>query len=271
MTTHPLASPRPLVIELVGAPGSGKSTLLPVVLDACRSAGYASATVVGLARPLASRTPLGRLLTLLPDGRIRSRASWMFFRWTSAVSSVTQIARTWPLARQVVRSQWGRSPGAEAGTRRVGYWMFRLLGAHGLFLRYATVGEVLVLDEGYVHRVVQLFASTVEEPDREPVRRYLSTVPVPDLLLAVHVPVEQCVERVTARGAWARFADRDGDELKRFVSSAHRATELATSYARELGWNLIEVDNSTDGIDAIGAMLRAAVTERLDPDMVIPG
>jgi hypothetical protein len=267
MTSHRLVSARPLVIELVGAPGSGKTTLLPIVLEACRSAGLTPGTVVGLARPLASRTPLGRLVTPLPEGRIRSRASWLVFRWASAGSAVTQVARTWPLARQVLRSQRGRAPGAEAGTRRVGYWMYRLLGAHGLFLRYATIGEVLVLDEGYVHRVVQLFASTVEEPGPVTVRRYLSTVPVPDLLVAVHAPVERCVERVTARGVWARFAGRDGDELKRFVSSAHRATELATSYARDQGWNLIEVDNARKGVDAIDAVLRAAITERLDLDL----
>jgi hypothetical protein len=268
MTTRPLASTRPLVIELVGAPGSGKTTLLPIVLDACRSAGLGPGTVVDLARPLASRTPLGRLVTSLPEGRIRSRALWSVFRWASAGSAITQAARTWPLARQVLRSQRGRPPGAEAGTRRVGYWMYRLLGAHGLFLRHATIGEVLVLDEGYVHRVVQLFASTVEEPGPVAVRRYLSTVPVPELLVAVHAPVERCVERVTARGAWARFAGRDAVELRRFVSSAYRATELATSYARDQGWNLIEVDNATDGIDAISAVLRAAMTERLDPGVI---
>jgi hypothetical protein len=267
MTATPLRTARPLVIELVGAPGSGKSTLLPFVFDACRSAGLAPGTVVGLARPLASRTPLGRLVTPLPEGRIRSRASWLVFRWASAASSVTQVARTWPLARQVLRSQRGRAPGAEARTRRVGYWIYRLLGAHGLFLRHATIGEALVLDEGYVHRVVQLFASTVEEPGPVTVRRYLSTVPVPDLLVAVHAPVERCVERVTARGVWARFEGREGDELRRFVSSAHRATELATSYARDQGWNMIEVDNATDGIDAIGAVLRAAMTEQFDLDL----
>jgi hypothetical protein len=145
--------------------------------------------------------------------------------------------------------------------------MYRLLGAHGLFIRHATIGEVLVLDEGYVHRVVQLFASSVEEPGLVAVHRYLSTVPVPDLLVAVHAPVERCVERVMARGVWARFAGREGDELRQFVSSAHRATELATSYAREQGWNLIEVDNATDGIDAIGAALRDAMSERLHFDL----
>jgi hypothetical protein len=267
MTATPLQAARPLVIELVGAPGSGKTTLLPIVLDACRSAGLTPGTVVGLARPLASRTPLGRLVTPLPEGRIRSRASWSVFRWASAGSAVTQVVRTWPLTRQVLRSQRGRAPDAEAGQRRVGYWMYRLLGAHGLFLRHATVGEVLVLDEGYVHRVVQLFASTVEEPSRMQVRRYLATVPVPDLLVAVHAPVDRCVERVTARGVWARFADRDSEDLKRFVSSAHRTTELATSYARDQGWNLIEVDNAADELDAIDALLRAAVTERLDLDL----
>jgi hypothetical protein len=263
----PLASVRPLVIELVGAPGSGKTTMLPIVLDACRSAGLDPGTVVGVARPLALRTSLGRVVRTLPEGPMRSRASWLVFRSACAMTSLTQVVRTWPLAWRVLSSQWGRTTEAEARDRRVVYWFHRLLGHHGFFLRYAAGKEVLVLDEGYVHRVVQLFASAVEDPDPLAVRSYLATVPVPDLTVSVHAPVERCIERVRARGVWTRYADRDDDEVGRFITHAHHAAELAASHARERGWNLIELDNGTDDLDASGRALRNAVMQRLTHEL----
>jgi thymidylate kinase len=267
MTAATRTSTRPLVIEFLGPPGAGKSTLLPMVRDLCRDAGLSPATMVESARPLASRTWIGRLVVRLPDGRIRSHGLWLVFRLAATASSVRQIVRTWPLAWRVLGSQRGRVPGAESGSRRVLYWFHRLLGGHGLFLRCATTGEVLLLDEGYVHRVVQLFASAVEVPDPAAVHRYLETVPVPDLTVVVRAPIERCRDRVSRRGVWPRFAGRDADELRRFIASAHRATMVAADYARDQGWDLIEVDNGADGLDACQALLRAALTERLASGM----
>jgi thymidylate kinase len=259
MTLAPVRT-RPLVVEFVGAPGAGKSTLLPVVAAACRDAGLTAWTVVAAARPLAARTPLGRLTAVL-DGRRREQALWLVFRWASAVAAVAHIVRTWPLAWRVLRSQWRRPTGADAGERRVLYWLFRLLGAHALFLARGRPGEVLLLDEGYVHRVVQLFSSAVEVPDPDTVTGYLETVPSPDLVVVVEAPADRCVERVRTRGVWARLAARDPDELARFVANAHRAATLAAASARACGWEVVTVDNgaapSTDAADALRRTSRA--------------
>jgi hypothetical protein len=262
MNGPPIERRRPLVIELLGAPGAGKSSLLPAVHAACEAAGLTSGTVMQFARPLALRTGPGRLLTALPDGRTRSRAAWVLFRWAAAIASIAHAGRTWPLAAVAVRSQRGRPVGAESRDRRVLYWFHRLLGAHGLFLRRGSVDEVLVLDEGYVHRVVQLFASEVEDPDPVALERYLRAVPVPDLLVTVHAPVDRCLERITSRGVWARFEGRGPDALRRFVTHAHRAVELAMRHARDEGWAVVEVDNSGD-LDSSRALVRTSVVERL--------
>jgi hypothetical protein len=254
---------RGVVVELVGAPGSGKSSLLPAVQQACEDAGLRPGTVVEFARPLAARTRAGWLLAVLPEGRTRARAAWVVFRWASALDVLAQAPRLWPLASVVRRSQRGRPRGADVRERRVVYWVRRLVGAHRLFLRRGRTDEVLLLDEGYVHRVVQLFASAVEEPDRRGIDEYLATVPRPDLLVAVHAPVERCVERVRTRGVWTRFEGRDDAELQRFVASAHCAVQFAVTHARDNGWALVEVDNSGDGLEEARTMVRETVVARI--------
>jgi hypothetical protein len=261
---------RGVVVEFVGAPGSGKSSLLPVVRQVCEQAGLSAGTVVEFARPLAARTRAGWLLAVLPEGRFRARVSWGVFRWASALEALARVRRTWPLASVVWRSQRGRPRGAEARDRRVVYWFGRLVGAHGLFLRRSRPEEVLLLDEGYVHRVVQLFTSAVEDPDRRGVDEYLAAVPRPDLLVAVHAPVARCVERISARGVWTRFEGRDDAELQRFVASAHRAVQFAVTHARDHGWELVEVDNGGHDLDATSRVVRETVVARLTAGRGVP-
>jgi hypothetical protein len=254
---------RPLVIEFVGAPGAGKSSLLAAVSEACSAAGLSAERVVDCARELASRTALGRIGALLPEGRARSGILWVVFRWTSFAAAARHIVVTWPLAWRVLVSQRRRPAAAETGDRRVLYWLHRLAGAHALFLRHARPGEILLLDEGYAHRAVQLFASAVERPDPVAVTRYLDAVPVPDLLVVVRAASETCAERVLARGVWDRFAGRDETVLRRFVDNAHHATELAATYAIDRCWEVIEVENRSGALDATRTALGDAVTARL--------
>ncbi|MFA9432468.1 hypothetical protein [Egicoccus sp. AB-alg2] len=254
---------RPLVVEFVGPPGGGKTTLLPVVAAALRQAGLTPFTVVEAARPLAARTRLGRRLHAGGSGRRSRQLAWALYRLQSELAGAAAIPSTWPLAWRAVRSQLGRPAAADAGTRRVLHWLRRVHAATAHFRRHGRPGEVLVLDEGYVHRVVQLFASGVEVPARRDVEDYLATVPVPDLLVAVRTPVETCTARIRARGVWSRLRAADGDELEQFVVNAHRAASLAVDVARQRGWRLVEIDN--DGVDprTVAATLEFAVASHL--------
>jgi hypothetical protein len=259
--------PPPRVIEFVGAPGAGKSTLMPVVAEVCRDAGYAPATVVEAARGLAARTRWGWLPgRLVPVGRMRRAALWAVFRAVSAAAAVRQVGATWPLCRDVARSQRGRPAAAERRDRRVGYWFVRLLGAHGLFLAEGRPGEVLVLDEGYVHRVVQLFASPVEVPEASAVRRYLDLVPEPDVLVVVEAPAGRCLERVRSRGPWSRFTQRPPEDLAAFVANAHVATTVAAAVARERGWVVVTVANDGDDPEPARRALREGLSRALGVD-----
>jgi len=276
MTAAPADHERhPLVVELVGPPGGGKTTLLPVVVAGLRGAGLAPMTVTDAARPLAARTRLGRLLGAgtvggaSGDTRGARGIGWAVFRLQAELAGLQAAVTTWPLAWRVLRSQRGRPAVADVRGRRVLRWWWRVHGAVALFRRHGRPDEVLVLDEGYVHRVVQLFASGVESPSPDAVADYLEVVPAPDLVIAIRTPVEACVARIRHRGVWARLSGADEGELERFVTSAHRATTLAVEAVRQRGLRLVEIDN--DGVDPVAAaealqvVLAAALVARPGP------
>lgn len=243
--TTPEALASSLVVELVGAPGSGKSTLVPEVRRIARSMGLHPFTVVEAARAFASRTWPGRLAAAVLPRRLHRAALWAVFLLFRALCAGAFAVRHPRLVGYVIATQHGR-PRAARRQRRVIHWYVRLAGAYRFLTRHAGDREVLLLDEGFVHRVVQLHASTVEAPDRTLIDGYVDLVPRPDLLIHVRAPADVCERRVRSRGVWDRFQHRKPEEVGRFVANAHRATELVVGAARARGWAVIDVDNSGD-------------------------
>jgi len=256
-------STAPVVVELVGAPGAGKTTLLPAVLRACRAAGLHPYTVVEAARPFAARTPVGRTIGGLLPTTLRRKALWAVFLGARALGAVRLAAGRPRLVRYVLASQRGRPPGADRRERRVLHWYARSAGAYRFLTARARAGEAIVMDEGFVHRAVQLHASSVEAPEPARIEKYADLIPRPDLLVHVRAPVEVCERRVRSRGPWERFRGRDPRELSRFVAHAHRATELVVEAVRARGWPVIAIDNDGEDPAEAGAALAPRVVAAL--------
>ncbi len=163
------------------------------------------------------------------------------------------------LTWQLIRSQRQRPPAADVRERRVSHWFFHHAGAYEFFRSYARPDEVIIFDEGFAHRVVQLFSSSVEVPDEERIVTYLDQIPRPDLLVVVQASRETCEQRIYSRGLWERLNGSDPDEISRFVSNAHRATDLAVGRAREKGWTVVEADNDKDDLLATRLALRRRI------------
>lgn len=233
-----------MVIEVAGPPGAGKTTLVEAVLDGCRSAGLQPYTVVEAARVFARRTLAGRAVATLPP-QLARRGLWGVYRMGSALGAARLAASHPALTRYVVASQWRRPRAAATASRQVLYWYYRTAGDYAFLRAKGRPHEVLVVDEGFVHRAVQLHASTVERPTSRAVATYVRLLPAFDLLVAVHAPVAVCADRVRARGVWPRMRQR-AHELDRFVASAHDAAELAVAAARHQGRRVVDVDNDDD-------------------------
>jgi thymidylate kinase len=254
----------PVVVELVGAPGAGKTTLLPAVMDACRTAGLRPYTVVGAGRAFAARTVAGKAATAVLPGSLRSKALWAIFLGCRSISAAAFAARRPRLARYILASARGRPAAADARERKVLHWYVRLAGSYGFLTSRALEGEALVLDEGFLHRTVQLHTSAVEVPSAARVDAYADLVPRPDLLVHVRAPIDVCERRVRSRGVWGRFDRKDPSDLSRFVANAHRATVLIAAAAEAKGWRVVEIDNGESDPMEAEARLRSRIPAALE-------
>lgn len=233
-----------MVVEFIGAPGAGKTTLLPVVIASLRERGIHGYTAVEAARPFVTRTLAGRVVNRLTPRALQRPVLWRLFLIFSLLYRLRFLMHHPRLVWLVWRSQWGRPAGADVRARRVLHWFFRFVGDYAFLRAQMRPDEALVVDEGFVHRVVQLFASAAEVPDPDWVARYLHLIPQPDLVVYVCASAPLCEQRIYARGLWQRFAGKDPAEIARFVVNAHATVQLAVAQIQRADWQMVAIDNS---------------------------
>ena len=232
-----------MIIEFIGAPGAGKTTLVPALTGFFAEQGIRAFTVVDAARPCASRTIAGKAVNQLAPIALRRPLLWQLFYYYSVLYRLKFIALHPRLMWQVIRSQRKRPTAAETRRRKVSYWFYRLIGYYEFLKVYSRPDEVLVFDEGFLHRVVQLFSSHVEKPSAQQIEAYVNLLPRPDLVIFIRAPREVCEQRLYSRGLWARLQEKDPAEVKQFVSNAHLAVNLAVAHAKNQGWTVVDVNN----------------------------
>lgn len=232
-----------MIIEFISTPGAGKTTLMPVVTAFMNDRGYRGHTVLEAARPFARRTPLGQTVGRLAPSRWENSLQWQVFYQLSKAYRSLFLSRH----ARLMWFAWGfqqRRPISRPDRRHVWHWFVHLTGVYEFLRRHAAPEDALVFDEGFVHRVVQLFASEHERPQPDLIARYLRLVPQPDLVIQPVASLPLCLERVRTRGVWDRFKDKQPADLAAFMGSAETAVATAVDYIRAHDWPLITVDTS---------------------------
>jgi thymidylate kinase len=253
-----------MIVELIGPPGAGKTTLLPTVIEIFREMDMRAFTVVDAARPFARRTLLGRVVQRLPLSRWRPKVLWQIFSRLSLLNRLKFIRKHPNLIWQVKKSQSRRPLGSDVRKRKVLYWFFRLIGYYELLTAYIKPDEVVVFDEGFLHRVVQLFSSSVEEPSKNLIVGYIDLLPPPDIIVLIQASPEVCEKRIYKRGLWERLSHKNQDEISHFVVNAHMAINLAITHCRHKGWTIIEVNNDQNDLNIAQETLRRQFAKNLD-------
>lgn len=253
-----------MTVEFISTPGAGKSTLLPVVKDFFASHGLHAWTVLEAARPFARRTKIGKLVNALTPTSLKSPLLWQVFHHASRIHRSTFRSENKELLDSVLRFQNTR-PISRADRQHVLHWFINLSGQYHFLKEYAEADDVLIFDEGFVHRVVQLFASEIEPLDEGRIRSYLSLIPVPDLIIAPWASLETCIERVHRRGIWDRFKDRDEETVSRFMTNAHAAVNLALGYAYTKDSPVIRIQNENQSPAKTAQQLQQKLTELYQP------
>jgi hypothetical protein len=233
-----------MVIELIGTPGAGKTTLVPAILEHLREDESIQAyTVVEASRIFAGRTVVGRIVTRMAPQILHRPLLWKIFIFHSFFHRFTFSAKHFRLVKQVMQSQLRRPQAAGVRKRRVLKWFFHLAGCYEFITSRARSFEALVLDEGFVHRVVQMNASVVEKPDLAMITAYVDLLPRPDAVIVPLAPLHVCEQRVINRGVWKQFQDKTPQEISTYLANSYQVVQLTIDYLKHKGWTVIEVDN----------------------------
>jgi hypothetical protein len=255
------AGRRPLIVEFIGTPGSGKTTLSKELISVLRERGMTAWSITDAARDHALRTVTGRTVASLAPPPLRAPLLWQVF-YALSIAHLPGFLREYPeLCRRVVRSQLER-PVAAATKRRALYWFFQLAGRHRFLTSTAIENEAIVLDDGFIHRSVQLFASHSEEPNSDAVAKYVGLLPIPDLLVSVVAGLEVCQRRVYGRGVWTHRRHLEPAELSRYLVNAEEVAQLAVRHARTFGWDVADIPNDGRPLEDVRRGLERIVESR---------
>lgn len=252
-----------MIIEFIGTPGSGKTSLLHAAADSLRETGMRPFTVIEASRVFATRTAVGKAVQVITPASIRQQMLWQVFHRLSSLKRVRFKQEHHQLFTLIARWQRERPEAAGAQQRRVEYWLNQLAGYYSFLSANIQAGEVLLFDEGFVHRVVQLFASPIETPDAAKVAAYAALIPQPDLVVYVNTPVEVCLKRIYERGVWQRMQDRSPEELHHFIENANLAVTQMVAQLIAQNWRVIEVDNSQSELSTAQQSLSMQLSQTL--------
>jgi len=245
-----------MIIEFIGTPGAGKTTLMREAVRFLEGRGFRPLTVVEAARPCAGRTALGKTVLRLTPPSLHRALLWQVFYFFSLLHRIGFCFRHLALVRRVLASQLRRPSTADVRGRRVLHWFFHLAGAYSFLKSHARPNEVLLLDEGFLHRVVQTHASDSEVPQPSQVFAYVDRLPRPDLAISVSTPHSVCEQRVYRRGLWKHFQHKSRGQVSQFLVNASAVVSLAVTRARHNGWSVTEVKNGESSLPASVASLR---------------
>ena len=251
-----------LIVEFIGVPGAGKTTFMPFVKDHFKEQQYQAYSVVEAARPFAARTLPGKIVSKSVQGKLGGVLLWQIFYKYSFVYR-SSFYRHNPVLRKTVLDFQKKRPISNLDREHVLHWFHHQAGSYQFLKTYGQEGEILLFDEGFIHRVVQLFASENEMPDFASLTTYLDLVPKPEIIIFPKASSEVCEKRVYERGLWERFQIKTPEEISLYILNAHQIVNFTVEYIKEKGWTVIEVENDTQSLPVSASDLRLRLSKMM--------
>lgn len=235
-----------MIIEFLGNTGSGKSTLIPVLLECLRADGRTAMSVTEAIHTYARKTWWGRVICCFVPQTWQGPVLWRVFGFFFSKVHIVRFSIRYPgLVRFVIRSQLERSiPWKHR--HLILSMFFRMLGQYAFLTFWAYQRDILVIDEGFVHRAVHLFVSESERIEPARVIDYLELLPQSDVIVWVETPLDVCLERVYARGLQVRLRRLQSCQVSQFMENAEQVIDVAARYLQSAGRQVVRITNQGD-------------------------
>jgi Ser/Thr protein kinase RdoA (MazF antagonist)/ribose 1,5-bisphosphokinase PhnN len=242
------------VIELVGPVGAGKSTLRAHLAAALAGRGVEVLEPAAAVDRVLRRSALGPIAGPLLGSRIGPLVRTVVVDLPFGVGRLVRHPR---LGRSVVGAL-AASPIPGWHRRIIFRRWIEVAGRDALVRPRLAPGEVVVFDEGLIHRAVNLFAW---RPDAtaDSVKGYLALVPPPDAVVVVQAGSGVAAERLAERGLPKRLEGREPGHVAAFLERTRRVLRITDGWLATAGLPVVRVDNEGPE-EAIDTQLEAQLT-----------
>ncbi len=224
-------------LEIAGPIGAGKSSLVAPLARALRERG-------ATARPLD---------TVVSHGRLQ-RAFWSFVfgcRHPRLVARATRAMLSAPIP-------WWH--------RRIIIGLVLGVGGRTLAASRRTANdEWVIVDEGLVHRALNLFAWRPEAPARE-VAGYVAAVPVRGAVVIIEARPEVELQRALQRGLPKRLVGRPPEEVRAFVARAREIVLFSADAMEKRGARIVRADGEA-AADEVASFVADALLDPARPGL----
>ncbi len=224
------------VVELAGAVGAGKSTMAPVVVEILRTRGHDAMTLADAMTGL--RGERRRSLVDLPSGLV--------------------FAVRHPRLVGLVGAQLVRAPLTWAHRSRILGLVIRLGARQRYLARHVPAGRVVVVDEGFVQRAVNVFGWLPDGPRPADLARYVALAPIGDVVVIVRAEHGVATARAEARGLPASVRARTREDAAGFLARGVDVIERVVPLITSTRASVVELDNS-----GAANVTRATLADRL--------
>lgn len=231
-----------MIIEFTGIPGAGKTTLLPAAKEIIEEHGLVALSRWEAEQRCLRRTGVGRLVEALASARggFPIRAAFYPVMIFSALKFSLGHPR---FVRHVLASQRRRPVSGMVRFKALRRF-FSTVARYELFQSHLRPREAVILDEGLVHQVINLYVSGNAPPNPEHVFRYSNLIPSMDLVIQVRAQPGGCLSRMNGRGMPNRLEGKNEQEVRSFMAHASSVEGWVTRGLREHGRTLMEIDNN---------------------------
>ncbi len=251
------------VVEMMGMVGSGKTTLAGVMSDDLEGKGFQVLPVTEALHVVLSRTAVGSVVRALVSSEAgRERVHGVLYRRVIRPCYCWIFIARHPRLAALALAAVGRSAIGVRHRVRI-LKLFVRPGAAQLFLGpRMEVNEILLFEEGLVHRAVNLFSWCEGEVDVAALEQYVDRVPATDLIVVVEASTAVAVDRARARGLPVRLIGVDDATIERFMARAAEVAVFVAGALRRSDRPTVVIDNDGPVADAI-ASLRASLADHL--------
>ena len=210
-----------MIIEFTGLIGSGKSTLAQDAKRFFQSAGFIALSPDEAAWICFERSSMGQaLFSLLPTAMGVMTARWAFALHQRLVYPFLFSLVYSGLVLHIFRSSPALHTLPFRHRQTILRFFFRVAAQSHYLRGHLLPGEVVIFEEGLIHRAINLYAWEPGNLDMQAVEEYLGRIPASDLAILVNAPLVLCLERAKARGLPVRLKDKDPQVVERFMENS---------------------------------------------------